>query len=173
MNCTKFWNRRTSGALVLAVALAGCAGETAKLPPVTPATAQEITKAARNSGAKAVLVNIWASWCAPCRAEFPDLVKLQRNYESRGLKVIFVSWDDNADIAAKFLARQGVTSPSWIKSDSQNDQDFLTGIEPRLTGAIPATLIYDGNGRLREFWEGAGSYQMFEQKVQTVLGGQT
>jgi hypothetical protein len=98
---------------------------------------------------------------------------LQRNYESRGLKVIFVSWDDNADIAAKFLARQGVTSPSWIKSDSQSDQDFLTGIEPRLTGAIPATLIYDGNGRLREFWEGAASYQMFEQKVQTVLGGQT
>ncbi len=173
MSCRKFWNRRTSPALVLAVALAGCASEPNELPTVTPATAQDIARVVRSAGAKAVLVNLWASWCGPCREEFPDLVKLQRKYEPRGLKVIYVSWDDSPEIAAKFLARQGVTSPSWIKSNGQSDQDFLAGIEPRLTGAIPATLIYDGNGKLREFWEGAASYETFEQKVQTVLGGQS
>jgi thiol-disulfide isomerase/thioredoxin len=164
---------RTNWALVLAVAAAGCASEPRELPTVTPATAQDIVKAVREAGAKAVLVNLWASWCAPCREEFPDLVKLQRNYEGRGLKVIYVSWDDSPEIAAKFLLRQGVRSPSWIKSERQNDQQFLAGIEPRLTGAIPATLIYDGNGRLREFWEGAARYEVFEQKVKTVLGGQS
>ena len=154
------------------VMLAGC-GQPKNLPPVTPATGQDITRATRNSNAKVVLVNLWASWCGPCREEFPDLVRLQRDYESRGLKVVFVSWDDNAQIAAKFLARQGVTNASFIKADSQNDQDFLAGIEPRLSGAIPATLIYDGSGKLRDFWEGAVTYETFKQKVESVMGGKT
>jgi len=162
----------TSSIIVLAAVLAGCSGPK-NLPPVTPATSQDIKKATRDPGAKAVLVNMWASWCGPCREEFPDLVKLQRHYEARGLKVVFVSWDDTPQIAAKFLANQGVTSPSFIKADTQNDQDFVNGISTNLTGAIPATLIYDRDGKLRDLWEGAASYATFEQKVQTVLGGQT
>ena len=157
--------------LALAVALAGCSR--ASLPPVTPATAGDVTKAARSANAKVVLVNLWASWCGPCREEFPDLVRLQRDYELRGLKVIFVSWDDSPQIAAKFLAKQGVSSASFIKSDNQNDQQFLAGIEPRLSGAIPATLLYDGDGKLREFWEGAVTYDVFQKKVESVLGGKT
>ncbi len=148
-------------------------GEPKNLPPVTPATGQDVNRATRNSHAKAVLVNLWASWCGPCREEFPDLVRLQRDYEPRGLKVVFVSWDDNAQIAAKFLAKQGVSSASFIKADSQNDQEFLTGIEPRLSGAIPATLIYDGSGKLCDFWEGAVTYETFKQKVESVMGGKT
>src|ERR1044071_5693728 len=112
-NCTKLLGMRFVLGLLIVV-LAGCS-RSQNVPPVTPATSQEITKAARNSGAKVVLVNLWASWCGPCREEFPDLVRLQRDYESRGLKVIFVSWDDSPQIAAKFLARQGVSSASFIK----------------------------------------------------------
>jgi thiol-disulfide isomerase/thioredoxin len=155
------------------MALVWCSREPKNLPAVTPATAQEVVRATRNPDAKAVLVNMWASWCGPCREEFPDLVRLQRDYEARGLKVVFVSWDDTPQIAAKFLANEGVTSPSFIKADSQNDQDFVNGINSNLTGVIPATLIYDRDGKLRDFWEGATSYATFEQKVQTVLGGQT
>ena len=163
---------RFRAVMFLAAALIGCGGSR-DLPPVTPATAQDITKATRSAGAKVVLVNLWASWCGPCREEFPDLVRLQRDYETRGLKVIFVSWDDNPQIAAKFLSRQGVASASFIKADSQNDQDFLAGIEPKLSGAIPATLLYDGAGKLRDFWEGAVTYDTFKQKVETVMGGTT
>jgi thiol-disulfide isomerase/thioredoxin len=159
--------------IVFLTALLAACGDAKNLPPVRPATAQEITKATRNSKAKVVLVNLWASWCGPCREEFPDLVRLQHDYEPRGLKVIFVSWDDNPQIAAKFLARQGVASASFIKADYQNDQDFLAGIEPRLSGAIPATLIYDGSGKLRDFWEGAVTYEKFQQKVESVIGGKT
>jgi thiol-disulfide isomerase/thioredoxin len=169
-NYAKSWNVRFSS-VILAVALVGCTPK--NLPPVTPVTAQELIRATHGTGAKVVLVNLWASWCGPCREEFPNLVKLQRVYEPRGLKVIFVSWDDTPQIAARFLAKQGVTSPAFIKADSQNDQDFINGIEPRLTGAIPATLLYDGTGTLRDFWEGAASYERFEQKVQSIIGGKT
>ena len=157
---------------VLFAVLAGC-GQPKNLPPVTPATAQDVVRATRNPEGKAVLVNLWASWCGPCRMEFPDLVKLQRDYESRGLKVVFVSWDDRSEDAARFLAKQGVTTPSFIKGGTQNDQDFLNGISPKLTGAIPATLIYDSTGKLRDMWEGAVSYEEFAQKVDAVLGGKT
>ncbi len=169
-NCTKSWIALFS----LAGMLAGC-GEPKNLvlPTVTPATSKEVLAATHDSGAKAVLVNMWASWCGPCRMEFPDLVKLQKDYESRGLKVVFVSWDDTPEIAAKFLAKQGVTTPSFIKSNSQGDQSFVESLSPKLTGAIPATLIYDNTGKLRDLWEGSVTYEEFAQKVNAVLGGQT
>ena len=147
---------------LLLLLLTGCAKP---LPPVTPATAADVLDAVRHAGAKVVLVNMWASWCGPCREEFPDLVRLQKNYATRGLKVVFVSWDDTANDAAKFLAKEGVTTPSFIKADTQKDEDFLKDIEPKLTTAIPKTLIYDATGKLQTFWEGAATYAEFEQKV--------
>jgi len=169
-NYTKSWIALFS----LAAMLTGC-GEPKNLvlPTVSPVTSKEVLQATRDPAAKVVLVNMWASWCGPCRMEFPDLVKLKRDYESRGLKVVFVSWDDTPEIAAKFLAKQGVTTPAFIKSNAQGDQDFINNISPKLTGAIPATLIYDSTGKLRDLWEGAVSYEEFAQKVNAALGGQT
>ena len=155
--------------LVLAVALAGCGPSEETWPVVKPATSSEIVAAVKAPGAKAVLVNMWASWCPPCREEFPDLVKLQKNYRERGLRVVFVSWDNNARPAARFLAKQGVTESSFIKSSAEGDQKFLERLQPELTGAIPATLIYDATGKLRSFWEGAVSYEEFEKKVQEAF----
>jgi hypothetical protein len=42
-----------------------------------------------------------------------------------------------------------------------------------LTGAIPVTLLYDGTGKLRDFWEGAASYEMFQKKVESIIGGKS
>ena len=140
---------------------------------VTPVTSREVLAATRDTGAKVVLVNMWASWCGPCRMEFPDLVKLERVYRDRGLKVVFVSWDDTAADAGKFLAKQGVNFPSFIKSEAEREADFLNTFEPRWTGALPATFLFDGAGKLRDFWEGAVTYETFQQKVETVMGGKT
>src|SRR6056297_942500 len=60
------------------------------LKDVTGSELQEIIES--YEGEKAVLVNVWATWCAPCIEEFPEIVKLQRNYPDQ-LKVIFVSGD--------------------------------------------------------------------------------
>ena len=67
----------------------------------------------------------------------------------------------------KFLAKQGVDFPSSIKA--QKDQEFIDRVYPKWDGALPATLIYDGSGKLRSFWEGETSYTEFEQKVLEVL----
>jgi thiol-disulfide isomerase/thioredoxin len=161
---------------VLVALLAGCAKPVA--PPVTTVKAADVVRAVREPGAKAVLLNNWATWCGPCREEFPDLVKLAQKYRPRGLRVVLLSWDDNAPTAQGFLTAQGVDFPSFIKDGNESDPKFVDALEPRWSGAFPATMIYDGAGTLRQFWEGKQTFAVFEQKVLEVMnatttGGQT
>jgi thiol-disulfide isomerase/thioredoxin len=140
---------------------------------VTPVTAAAIQQAVRNSGAKVVLVNVWATWCGPCREEFPGLVRVARKYQGHGLKVILVSADFDTDLAAvkKFLADEGVDFPSYIKAEK--DQEFIDTLDKRWSGALPATFIYDGASNLQDFWEGKASFNEFEKKVVKVLEKQS
>jgi thiol-disulfide isomerase/thioredoxin len=158
--------------LLLIVGGVGC-GKPKGLAPekveLITATAQDVMRAIRQSDAKVVLVNMWATWCAPCREEFPDIVRLHKSYRSKGLKVVFVSWDANPEDARRYLAEQGVDFPSFIKTSGETDPEFIDAIEPRWTGAFPATMIYDGSGKLHEFWEGKASYATFEEKVRRIL----
>src|SRR5580704_6591671 len=81
---------------------------------VTPVTSADIQKAVRDSGAKVVLVNVWATWCEPCRQEFPGLVSVAHKYQGQGLKVLLVSADLETELPAvkKFLAERGVEFPA-------------------------------------------------------------
>jgi thiol-disulfide isomerase/thioredoxin len=159
-------------ALVGFIGLTGC-GRHERVPveqvQVNPVTAEGLLKIVRDSGAKAVLVNVWATWCGPCREEFPDLVRVAHVYQPKGLKVLLVSADMESDLpqVKNFLAEHGVEFPSYLQA--QKDQEFINAIEPRWTGAIPATFIYDSSGKLRDFWEGKTSYGEFEQRVKKFL----
>ncbi|HUK83622.1 MAG TPA: TlpA disulfide reductase family protein [Verrucomicrobiae bacterium] len=152
---------------------AACAAQKTDAPIVSPATSTAVLQAVHEPGAKVVLVNMWATWCGPCREEFPDIVKLAKKYRDRGLRVVFVSWDDEAGVAQRFLGKQGVDFPSYIKTASESDPHFINAIEPRWTGAFPATIIFDGSGKVRAFWEGASSYSTFEKNILDVLNQQT
>jgi thiol-disulfide isomerase/thioredoxin len=116
-----------------------------------------------------VLVNIYATWCGPCREEFPDLVKLEQDYQAKGLRLLFVSADDEENLPAvkAFLADHGVNYPTYWKA--QKDMEFINGIEPRWDGSLPATLLYDGAGQQRDFWVGSVDYHVFEQKLKSIL----
>jgi thiol-disulfide isomerase/thioredoxin len=166
----------TAGALLcLGGWLAACApAKTVRVEDVrvTPVTAADIQQAVRDSGAKAVLVNMWATWCAPCREEFPGLVSMAHKYQGQGLKVLLVSADSDADLPAvkKFLAAHGVEFPAYLKAEK--DQAFIDGMGKQWTGALPATFLFDGSGKLRDFWEGETTFSAFEQKVVEVLGKQ-
>jgi thiol-disulfide isomerase/thioredoxin len=137
---------------------------------VIPVTSADVQRLIHEPGAKAVLVNVWATWCGPCREEFPGLVRVAQKYNGQGLKTILVSADDAGDVAAvkKFLAEEGVDFPAYIKAEK--DQAFIDGVDKQWTGALPATFIFDGNGKVRDFWEGGVTFNVFEQKVVEVLG---
>jgi len=145
---------------------------------VTPVTGADIRHAVQDSGARAVLVNVWATWCGPCREEFPGLVRVARQYQGQGLKVMLVSADDDTDMAPvkKFLAAEGVDFPAYIKAEK--DQAFIDTLNKQGTldkqwdGALPATFLYDASGKLHDFWEGGATFNVFQQKVVEVLGKQ-
>lgn len=137
---------------------------------VTPVASADIQKAVRDSGAKVVLVNVWATWCEPCRQEFPGLVSVAHKYQGQGLKVLLVSADLETELPAvkKFLAERGVEFPAYLKAEK--DQEFIDGMGKQWEGALPATFLYDGTGKLRDFWEGETAFSVFEERVVKILG---
>ena len=158
---------RFSVAFAMAL-LAGCASP-AHEPPFEPATADRVLQAVREPGAKAVVVNVWATWCEPCRAEFPDLMRVARELRPEGLRVVLVSadFDENLPKAREFLADLGVDFASYHKTG--DDMQFINTLDSTWTGAIPATLLYDGAGHRVRFWEGRQDYETFSRAVREVL----
>ncbi len=134
-----------------------------------PASAADLLEIIGESDAEVVLVNIWATWCMPCRKEFPGIVRLYRAHQARGLEVVFVSGDLEADISQvqEFLAEQGVDFPSYLKVGK--DMEFIDTFYPEWSGLLPATFIYDAQRAVQHFWEGEASYEEFESRVLEVL----
>ena len=119
---------------------------------IRPADVAAILGEARKPGAKAVLVNVWATWCEPCRDEMPHLLKFFRAHKDEGLRLVLVSADDDADRdkVVGFLASQGVDFPTWIKRG--DDMTFIDALDPSWSGALPASFLFDGRGLLQRRW---------------------
>jgi thiol-disulfide isomerase/thioredoxin len=97
---------------------------------------------------KLVLFDFWATWCEPCRAELPELAKLEQRWKSRGLVLVTVSADepDQEAAAAAFLEKCGVAPPAYVKHVA-NDEDFINSIDTKWSGALPALFLYDRAGQ--------------------------
>jgi thiol-disulfide isomerase/thioredoxin len=113
-----------------------------------------ILAAVRAPGAKAVLVNVWATWCDPCREELPALARFYRAHRAQGLRLVLVSADDedNGAQIGRVLAAAGIPgdTPSFVKHG--DDMKFIDGLERRWSGALPASFLFDGAGRERQWW---------------------
>ena len=89
---------------------------------------------------KIVLLNFWATWCPPCRKEMPDMEKLFRTYENKGLTVIAVS-DEDRETVVNFLAKNNYTFPIALDPDRKVNTAFTVE-------GIPKSFIFDREGRL-------------------------
>lgn len=99
---------------------------------------------------KPLLVNFWATWCDPCRDEFPDLVKVDQDYRSKGLDFIAISLDDTADLKTavpEFLRQVKATMPVYLLNVN-DPEPVITAIDKDWGGALPATFLYDAKGKL-------------------------
>jgi cytochrome c biogenesis protein CcmG/thiol:disulfide interchange protein DsbE len=108
----------------------------------------------RDSGQRGVVVNIWASWCDPCREELPMLARVAPQLAARGVPIWLVSVDSAADLpAAKALLDSlHIGLPSFGAAPPL--QDFKVALNPDWPGMIPVSFLFDASGTLRHFWRG-------------------
>jgi thiol-disulfide isomerase/thioredoxin len=92
---------------------------------------------------KPLIINVWASWCAPCRAEMGSLDRLARRYGGRQLNVIGISTDDDGKAAAAFIKKSNISFVNYLDSNV-----FLENMLGANT--IPLTILVDANGRVVE-----------------------
>jgi len=137
--------------------------------PVVPIDAPGIRALVTRPGARATLVNVWASWCMPCREEFPALLRVARAHAGEGLRLVLVSadFDDQLPAVHRFLSAHGVGDTSYLQSGDV--QAFIDGMDRRWSGALPATFVYDRAGRMTAFWEGAADEARFASAVEAAL----
>ena len=100
--------------------------------------------------ARPLLVNFWATWCEPCREEFPDLLKIAEAYKGRGLDFALVSLDDAEDINTKvpdFLREMHAQLPSYLLNVGE-PETAIQAVDPTWKGDLPATFLYDAQGQV-------------------------
>ena len=118
-----------------------------------------------------VLVNFWATWCVPCREEYPDLTRLEKAYRDKGLSVFGVSIDSARDLAAvdKFLAKMKPDFPNYRKASGGDDQVFIESVDKDWGGELPFTVLYTRDGKKAKVLSGQQTYDDFETAVKALL----
>ena len=123
--------------------------------------------------ARPLLVNFWATWCDPCREEFPDLVKVDTEFRPRGLDFITVSADDVSEIKTgvpAFLKKMKATMPTYVLNTPEVEA-AMSLVDPRWGGELPATFLLDREGKV--IFKHFGRVKLAELRpaIEKVLGG--
>ena len=112
---------------------------------------------------KVVLLNFWATWCPPCRAEIPELIRWQREYGSKGFQIIGVTYPPtNRRRVRRFLRASKITYPVLL-GDKKTKALFDTG------ETLPFSVVIDHEGKVRENIEGILLPEEFDEKVKPLL----
>lgn len=153
-------NSKFARSLVLACGLCVCIGtgvanaQTAAPSKITQIDIVALKRLVRPSG-KPLLVNFWATWCDPCREEFPELVKIDNEYKGK-IDFVTVSLDDLTDIntaVPKFLGEMKADMPTYLlKTDDESAA--ISSIAKDWSGGLPFTILYNEKGEIAYFRQG-------------------
>ena len=114
---------------------------------------------------KYVLVNLWATWCPPCRAELPDLIRFYEEQRANGLEFVAINTQDERAAAAQYVR--------------DNNMNFTVPFDPKgqvlyawTDGALPDTFLLDPQGRIVFKWTGQIPVSVLQERVAPLLQSQ-
>ena len=129
----------------------GCAAHPSKAPTVvSPIDTDALKGLLTQQRQKPLLVNFWATFCDPCRDEFPDLVKIHEDYGSQSLEFFTVSLDDATEIKGevpKFLDAMKATMPAYLLNVN-DPEPAINLVDRKWRGDLPATFLYNEKGEV-------------------------
>lgn len=128
----------------------------AELPVITETNlinAAQLKSLAKSKNGKPVLINFWATWCGPCRSEFPELVQINTDYRKKELNFYLVSVDNPTLVefgVAEFLRQYESTMPSYLLNlpNRRENAKAIRLISPTFRDTYPLTLLFNKNGKL-------------------------
>lgn len=116
---------------------------------------------------RVLVINVWGSWCVPCRAEAPALRQASEDFRAQGVQFVGINVRDNNDAAIAFERSYGITYPSITTADSGPPMLAVGKVVPR--SAVPSTVVVDPKGNVAARIIGAGTYVTFKNIISSVL----
>jgi len=120
---------------------------------------------------KPLLVNFWATWCAPCIEEFPDLVKIDADYKGK-IDFITITLDDVEEIntgVPKFLKRMKAEMPTYLLK-TPDESETISAVYKDWAGGLPFTIFYDGKGMMVYNRQGKIVVNTLRSEIEKVTG---
>ena len=112
---------------------------------------------------KVVLLNFWATWCAPCLAEIPELIKWQKEYENKGLQIIGITYPPTNRVKTRNFARRNKINYPILFGSKDTKAMFDSG------ETMPLTVVIDRDGNIKELIEGVIFAEEFDEKIKPLL----
>ncbi len=144
----------------------------ANLPKVTQIDEIALKNLLKREGANAkpLLINFWATWCDPCREEFPELVKINADYKGK-IDFITISLDDLAEInrdVPKFLINMKATMPAYLlKTD--NEEAAIAAVSKDWQGGLPFTVLLNEKGKIAYVRQGKIKTETVRAEIDKIL----
>lgn len=111
---------------------------------------------------RVVLMNLWASWCPPCRAEMPDLQRLETDYARSGVAIVGVNEGESPQRARAFADALGIRFPIWIDGSQRYGRTYAAL-------GLPTTVILDRRGIVARGFDGALTFAQMDSAIAPLV----
>ena len=111
---------------------------------------------------RVVLVNLWATWCPPCKDEMPTLQAFYEKYKSKGFVLVAIDQEESREVVQPFVEELGLTFPVWLDLDWLAQKEFNTS-------NLPSSYVIDREGQVRLMWIGGISKKNLEKYVPDII----
>lgn len=138
-------------------------------PAVTKIDEKRFAELIKPNG-KPLLINFWATWCEPCREEFPSLVKIDAEYKGK-IDFITISLDFEEDLKTgvpKFLAAMKATMPTYLLI-TPDETAAISMVSKEWAGGLPFTVLYEPSGKISYFRQGLVRHDILQQEIDKLL----